>query len=375
MDEVTIRCPECGAEIPITDALKESIRNEMEEEYNKRLKVEVEKRVNLELAKKQMDLEEKYRAALDQLEVKSKRLEDTVRRESDERRRRMELEEQLSHQKIELERTIDEEKKKVEEATRKRLEDEFNLKMKEMQEKNDELGRTVQDLQRKIEQGSQQLQGEALEIQLEEFLRNSFPTDIVEPVKVGTKGPDIIHKIRSPTGYEAGSIAWEAKRTKEWKDEWVKKLKDDLINYKAEVGVIVTKTLPKEINNFGFKDSVLVTNFESAIPLAQILRLNLLEISRQKRINKSEDSSKEIIYRYFTSQQFRQRVESVVDSIKKMKEDLDSERRAMEKLWAKRAKEIERAELGVSAMFGELQGIAGPVIHDIRQLNLPGDED
>ncbi|MEM0346352.1 MAG: DUF2130 domain-containing protein, partial [Thermoplasmatales archaeon] len=338
-------------------------------------KAEVEKRVNSEIAKKQMDLEDKYRAVLDELEVKSKRLEDTIKRESDERRRRMELEEQLSNQKIELERIIEEEKKKVEEVTRKRLEDEFNLKMKEMQEKNDELGRTVQDLQRKIEQGSQQLQGEALEIQLEEFLRNSFPTDIVEPVKVGTKGPDIIQKIRSPTGYEAGLIAWEAKRTKEWKDEWVKKLKDDLINYKAEVGVIVTKTLPKEINNFGFKDGVLVTNFESAIPLAQILRLNLLEISRQKRINEGGDSPKEIIYRYFTSQQFRQRVESIVDSIKKMKEDLDSERRAMEKLWAKRAKEIERAELGVSQMFGDLQGIAGPVIHDIRQLNLPTDED
>ncbi|MEM0127637.1 MAG: DUF2130 domain-containing protein [Thermoplasmatales archaeon] len=375
MDEVNIKCPVCGTDIPITDALKESIRREMEEEYNRKLRVELEKRVKLEVEKKEEELNENYRTMEEQLEIKSKRLEEAMRKESDERKRRIELEQQLQEQKIEIERRVDEERRKIEETTKRRLEEDFNLKTREMQEKNEELARTVQDLQRKIEQGSQQLQGEALEIELEEFLRNSFPVDLVEPVRVGTKGPDIIHKVRSPAGFEAGSIAWEAKRTKDWKDEWVSKLKDDLVNYRADVGIIVTRTLPKEIGSFGVKDGILVANFESAIPLAQIIRSNLLEVARQKRINQSTDATKEILYKYFTSQQFRQRVESIVSSVRKMKEDLDGERRAMERLWAKRAKDIERAELGISAMFGELQGITGPEIQDIKELELPRDED
>ncbi|MGC8644915.1 MAG: DUF2130 domain-containing protein [Thermoplasmata archaeon] len=371
MDEGIITCPRCGAEIPVTDALRESVRKEMEEEYRRKMREEVDRRLKIEIEKREEELGEKYKIIEEQLEVKSRRLEDAMKRESEERKRRLELEQAMQEQKLEIERRVEEERRRIEDATRKRLEDEFNLKSREMQEKNEDLVRKVQELQRKLEQGSQQLQGEALEIELEEFLRNAFPMDIIEPVKVGTKGPDIIHRVKSPAGFDAGSIAWEAKRTKDWKDEWIGKLKDDLLNYKAEVGIIVSRTMPRDMGSFGMKDGILVTNFESAVPLAHIIRSNLIEIARQKRIGQSTDESKDILYRYFTSPQFRQRIESVVGSIRKMKEDLDAEKRAMERLWAKRAKEIERAEIGVTSMFGELQGIVGPTLQDIKELGFP----
>jgi len=375
MDQGIITCPRCGAEIPITDALRESIRKGMEEEYRVRLKDEIERRLKIELERREAEIEEKYRLMQDQLEVKSRRLDEAIRGESEERRKRMELEETLKQKNLEIERRVDEERKRIESELRKGLEMEFNLKNREIQERNEELSRRVQELQRKLEQGSQQLQGEALEIELESFLRNAFPMDVIEPVPVGIRGPDIIHRVKSPAGFDAGSIAWEAKRTKEWNDQWISKLKDDLLNYKVEVGIIVSSALPKDIKSFGIKDGIFISNFESVKPLANIIRSNLIEIARQRRIGESTDESKEILYRYFTSQQFRQRIESVVTSIRKMREDLDSERRSMERLWARREKEIERAELGVISMFGELQGIVGPTLQDIKELNFPQEKD
>ena len=375
MVEDTMTCPKCGTEIPVSTALRESIESKANELYEKKFKSEMEKKIVDEREKLKERLGEEFNSKFSQMEdsisIKERHLQESQKRESEERKKRMELEENLREQKIASERLLDEEKVKMRESLRREYNEEFNLKSREIQQTNESLMKQVQDLKQKIEQGSQQLQGEVLEEELEDRLRGAFPMDAVVPVTQGTKGPDLIHTVKNSAGIDSGIIAWEAKRTKEWKDEWIMKLKGDLVNYNAETGVIVTKSLPRDISTFGVKNGILVTNFENAVPLAIIARMNLIELARQRRLGESSNETKDILYHYLTSTQFRQRVEAVADGIVRMRNDIESEKRSMERQWAKRTKEIDKAIGSISGMFGDLQGIIGPSLSNVKVLSLP----
>lgn len=378
MAEDTVICPNCGTEIPITKALKESIESRVKDEFKKQMESEMERKLDVEREKLREDMNEEFRSKYDELNtrtsVKEEHLQEAQKRESEERKKRLELEETLKEQKLIAERQIEEEKNKIRENLRKQYDEEFNLKNREIQQNNESLMKQVQELRLKLEQGSQQRQGEALEIEIEDQLREAFPFDLIIPVPQGKSGPDIIQKVRTQAGIEGGTVAWETKRTKEWDEKWIDKLKEDMVKFGAETGMIVSRALPKGVTSFAIDNGIVITNFESAVPLAAIIRLNILELARQKRLGESSLETREVLYRYLTSTQFRQRVEAIAEGISRMRNDIEAEKRAMERQWARRIKEIEKAVSGISGMFGDLQGIIGPGLATVKSLDLPAEE-
>jgi hypothetical protein len=233
---------------------------------------------------------------------------------------------------------------------------------------------TIEELKRKAEQGSQQLQGEVQELELESVLRVKFPFDSIESVPKGEFGGDVLQRVVSANGQAGGTILWECKRTKNWSDGWLAKLREDQRTAKAEISVLVSQVLPKGVETFGAVDGVWVTNPRAALPVATILRHTLLEVSMARQVSEGQQTKTEMVYQYLTGPRFRQRVEAIVEAFSSMREDLDKERKAIMKQWAKREEQIERVMGATVGMYGDLQGIAGKSIQEIEGLEIPAIE-
>ena len=228
---------------------------------------------------------------------------------------------------------------------------------------------TVNDeLRRKLQQGSQQTQGEVLELELEELIRSAFPADQIEPVAKGRNGADVIHKVFTKSGHFCGTIVWELKRTKSWSDGWIAKLKDDQRLTKAEIAILVSEALPKDCQHFAQISGVWVASPQCAISLAVALRKQLTEIAMTKLAAVGKNEKMEVLYQYLSGIEFKQRVEAIVEAFIEMQEDLQEERRVVEKRWAKREKQIQRVVLNTSGMHGDLQGLIGSSLQEIPAL-------
>ena len=225
---------------------------------------------------------------------------------------------------------------------KKEAEDELNLKVKEKEQTITAMQKQIEELKRKSEQGSQQLQGEVQELELENLLRAKFPFDAIEPVAKGEYGGDVVQRVIGAGGQASGTILWEAKRTKNWSDGWLTKLREDQRTAKAEIAVLVSQVLPKGVDTFEMVDGVWVTHPRAALPVAAILRQSLLEIAMARQASEGQQTKTEMIYQYLTGPRFRQRVEAIVEAFSTMQEDLDKERKAIMKQWAKRGEQIER---------------------------------
>ena len=228
----------------------------------------------------------------------------------------------------------------------------------------------IEELKQKAEQGSQQLQGEVQELELESLLRAKFPFDSIEPVPKGEFGGDALHRVLSQSGQQCGTILWESKRTRNWSDAWLTKLRTDQRTAKAEVCVLVTQVLPKGIDAFDVVDGVWVVSPRAALPVATMLRQTLLEVSMARQVSDGQQTKTEMIYQYLTGPRFRQRVEAIVEAFSTMQEDLDKERKVIMKQWAKRQEQIERVMNATVGMYGDLQGIAGKSLQEIEGLDL-----
>ena len=233
----------------------------------------------------------------------------------------------------------------------------------------------IEELKKRAEQGSQQRQGEALELVLEDALAAAFPMDKIEPVKKGQKGGDILHHVTTAAGVHAGTILWELKRTKSWSAGWILKLKDDQREAKAELAVIVTETLPADVTGIGNQDSVWVSDFSSALGLAMVLRQNLAALADVRAALVGQQGKMAILYKYLTGPQFRHRVEGILEAFKTMQSDLEAEKRAIEKHWAKRQKQIEIVLKNTAGMHGDFQGIIGNALPAVPILELPAGQD
>lgn len=398
MADQYITCPHCGKRIQLTEAfthdIEEKLRKEFDYEANRKEKEfekayaaqqkEYDEKLDHEkarLAKQaKKEAEESISTELadlkSELEKKSRQIKDAEKKELEFLKRERELEERERTIKLDTERTIAIERKKIwEEASSKAIE-EHQFKDREKDQQLNDMRKQIEELKRKSEQGSQQAQGEALELELEELLRSTFRSDDVEPVSKGVKGGDVIHHVNSSSGGgSCGSILWEAKRTKAWSDSWIDKLKDDQRQAKCDLSVIVTSVLPKSINHFGNLDGVWVTDFQSVVGLATALRVNLIQVYQARNALVGKNEKMEVIYKYLSGSEFRQRVEAIVESFVSMKEDLDTEKRAMEKSWSKREKQIERVIQNTAGMYGDLQGMFGASLLEIKILQLPGGED
>ncbi len=287
-------------------------------------------------------------------------------RELDDARRELELT---------VEKRVQEGLAEVQTKARREAEEGLRLKVMEKDQTIASMQQKIEELKQKAEQGSQQLQGEVQELELENLLRAKFPFDAVEPVAKGEFGGDVVQRVFSQGGQECGAILWESKRTKNWSDGWLAKLREDQRTAKAEIAVLVSQVLPKGVESFDVVDGVWVTSPRAALPVATVLRHTLLQVGMARQVGEGQQTKTEMVYQYLTGPRFRQRVEAIVEAFSTMQEDLDRERKAIMKQWAKREEQIARVMGATVGMYGDLQGIAGKSLQEIAGLELPLLED
>jgi hypothetical protein len=231
----------------------------------------------------------------------------------------------------------------------------------------------IDELSRRAQQGSQQLQGESLELEVEATLRTNFPKDEIDSVAPGIRGGDVVQTIQIASGQ--ARILWEIKNTKNWNDAWVDKLKDDQRNARADVAVIIARVLPKGISGFGWRDGIWISDLQTMLGLATALRAHLTEVAQVRLANTGRDHKMSMLYDYLTGEEFKQRVRAIVEAYQHMQIDLEKEKSAMQRIWNKREKQIQRALSGAAGMYGDLQGIVGASLPGLKVLELPEGED
>ncbi|MFH1431945.1 MAG: DUF2130 domain-containing protein [archaeon] len=339
----------------IEDAL-ESKREEIEKEAKKK----AVKSMGLELK----DLQE-------QINEKNELLEKSQNEELKLRKEQRKLEEDKRNFELEIERKLDESKTKLYEDAVKNVSEEHELKDREKQKQIDDLRKQITEWKMKAEQGSQKLQGEVLELELEYVLKENFIYDQIEPISSGISGADILQKVCSNSGKICGTILIESKNAKKWNNNWISKLKKDQREAKADMGVIVSTALPESISNFDCVEGIIIIHYKSIIPVTTLLRNQLFEIARTKSFNVGRNEKMELLYNYITGREFRQTVESTGEAFAQMMNDLQKEKRAMTKIWSKREKQIEQAFYGIAKMYGGMQGVIGSSLPEIKSLNMP----
>ena len=370
MAEQSISCPSCGKKIPLTSALRADIEASLKEEYERRIEDERERAERDAIRKAERKLAQELGSLKDQVKEQAKELEEAQRLELAMRKRERELERRQADLDVTIARQLDQERAKLVSDAKERLAEEHRLKDAEKEHQLSDMRRQIEDLKRRAEQGSQQLQGEAGEGELEATLRAGFPTDNISGISQGVRGADLHQVVFDARGARAGAILWECKNTRHWGHDWIGKLKQDQRALHAEVAVLVSACLPKGCTRFTMIDGVLVTDFACASSLAMVLRANLLQLAHARNAASSKEEKLELLYRYLSGVEFRQRVEAVVDAFSAMRKDLEQERRAAERQWARRAKQIDAVTFNVSGMYGDLQGLM-PALPSIGLLELP----
>ena len=370
MAEQSISCPSCGKKIPLTRALRAEIEASVKADYDRQLSEEVERARSEALRSAEKKSSIALRVLKDEVQAQAKEIESARQVELTLRKRERELERQREDLELTVARKLDEERTRIVADAQERLAEQHRLKDAERERQLADMRRQIEDLKRKAEQGSQQMQGEAGEEELEAALRAAFPYDEITPETQGVRGADIHQLVFDARGLKGGAILWECKNAKNWSEAWIAKLKDDQRTLRADVAVLVTASLPRGCTRFTIIDGVLVTDFTCAAPLASVLRANLLQLAQSRTASVSKDQKLELLYRYLSGIEFRQRVEAIVESFERMREDLEQERRAAERQWAKRAKQIEAVTFNISGMYGDLQGLV-PSLPAMASLELP----
>ncbi|MDA8162595.1 MAG: DUF2130 domain-containing protein [Desulfobacteraceae bacterium] len=413
MSEPIIICPHCKKEIKLTESLAapliESTRKEFEkrladkdndiakreaslrdqeeslakakqsldEQIAERLKQERAKIASEEARKAKLavgtDIEHKDKEIMELQEVlkqREEKLTEAQNAQAELIRKKRELDDAKREMELTIEKRVQEGLGVTREQARKEAEEQLKLKVMEKEQTISSMQKQIEDLKRKAEQGSQQLQGEVQELELETLLSAKFPHDTVKPVPKGEHGGDVIQCVATPLGQVCGTIIWESKRTKNWSDGWLSKLREDQRTAKAEVAVIVSQVLPKDVDTFEFIDGVWVTHPRSAFPVAMILRQSLIEVSMARKTTEGQQTKVEMVYQYLTGPRFRQRVQAIVEAFSSMQEDLDKEKKVITKQWAKREEQINRVMQSTVGMYGDLQGIAGKTLQEIEGLEI-----
>ncbi len=399
MPDQTITCPNCGQQIPLTQALKDEVEhklkdklNQQKKEYEAQLekqalsiteKLEAEKKklwavaqekalekVGKEAKESKLKQEQQLKELQEQLLENSKKLEESEKHEIELRKKTRELEEKEKKIELEMARKLDEEREKIIEITKKQEAESGRLKLQEKDKQLEQMRAQIGDLKRKAEQGSMQIQGEVQENDLRELLATTFVTDEISDVATGAKGADLVQKVNAKVGGVVGTIIWESKNTKAFSESWISKLKSDQGLVKADIAILVTQVLPDDIKGFCLKNGVWVVSYAHIIPLVNALRIQLVEISKVKQSLVGRDEKMDILYKYLSGAQFKNRVENIVMAFVSMKEDLETEKRSFSRIWSKREKEIEKVITSTSSMYGDLQGIIGGSLPGIKQLEL-----
>ena len=365
------------AELRLAEAEIASKRASIEDEVNDRL-LEAQKRIATEEAARARkvvaaDLEAKdaeLATLQESLSSSNSKVAVLSKAQAALMRSKRELESERESLELSVEKRVHEELDAVKLQARQEAEDALRLKVSEKEEQISGMKRQIEELKRRAEQGSQQLQGEVQELELEKLLAASFPMDRIEPVAKGEFGGDALQRVLGPFGQPCGTILWESKRTKNWSDAWLQKLRDDQRTAKADLAVLVTLALPKGVETFGLVDGIWIAQARAAIPVAVALRQTLLEVASARRSSEGLQTKTELLYAYLVGPRFRQRVQAIVEAFSSMKSDLEKERKVITKQWAKREEQISRVMHSTVGMYGDLQGIAGASIGEIEGLEM-----
>jgi hypothetical protein len=394
MSEALITCPHCKQKFAITEAMSHEIEESLRAKYAREKQTLIEERDRLleakdreiteklksEKTKLEMQLREQVKhetggelqALKERLLLQDQKLAASQRKELELLKREETLKDQQREFELESARKLAAQQDEIYKKAREKADEEYKLKLAESEKRATDAVKTAEELKRKLEQGSQQSQGEILELQLEAALRTAFPTDIIDPVPKGMTGGDVVHTVNGLGG--AATILWEFKNTKAWSDGWIDKLKENQRAIKADLAVIVTRALPKGVQNCGWRDGVWVTDIDTMHGLATAVRFGLMEVMQARAAADGKHSKMELMYGYLSGNEFRARVAAVVEAFQQMQTDLSKERTAMEKLWNSREKQLQKAILNMAGMYGDLQGIIGQSLPDLKILELPGSE-
>lgn len=400
----TIKCPQCHHEFPIGNALAQEIENDIRQKYLKRYnedknKLEAEKQQlakeaeqlktlsenqdqiladKLKQAKIQLEQEAIKKAAGEiqaQMEMLNKELTDKTLKLRESQQKELDLmvkEKQILEReqtlKLDMEKQMLEKSKEIEDRAKKLEGEKFDLKIKELEKKLADQVELAETMRRKAEQGSMQLQGEVQELALEDLLRGTFPFDQIEEVAKGVKGADCVQHVKNNLAQACGKIIYESKRTKAFTNEWIEKLKADMRAQQADIAVIVTEVLPRDMDAFGFKDGVWICRFSEVKALAFLLRDSLLKIHTALVSQENKGDKMQMLYNYLTGNEFRQNIEAVVEGFVSLKEGIGKERLQMEKIWKEREKQLEKVLHNTVQFYGSIKGIAGNAVGDIRLL-------
>jgi hypothetical protein len=377
MTEPTIICPNCKAEIPLTESIAAPLIADTRRQYEQKLESE-RKTIAEEEARKAKrlvatDLEKQAQELADLHEVLKERnakLAAAQQAQADLIRKQRELDDAKREMDLTIEKRVEESLSKVRDKAKQEAEDGLKLKVAEKEQQIAGMQRQIEELRRRAEQGSQQLQGEVQELELESLLRSTFPLDAIEPVPKGDHGGDVLQRVISPLGQACGAILWESKRTKNWSDGWLAKVRDDQRAAKADIALIVSQTLPDGVDSFNLIDGVWVTSPRCAVPVAVALRHSLIELAMARQAGEGQQTKMELVYQYLTGPRFRHRIQAIAEKFADMQDDLDKERAAMTRLWAKREEQIRCVIESTAGMYGDLQGIAGKTFQEIEGLDL-----
>ena len=417
MADATIICHNCNTEIKLTESLAAPLLASTRQQYEKQLAqkdADIAKREDATREKEKKLTEEKRliethvadqvaahlkgerqrvvaeegakarSAAAEELAGKSRDLEDLQVRmkqndaklaeaqkaQADLLRKQRELEDAKRELDLTIERRVQTGLAEVRSKARTDAEEGMRLKVAEKDMAIASMKKQIDELKQKAEQGSQQLQGEVQELDLESRLRAKFPFDLIEPVAKGEFGGDALHRVHSSGGIASGTILWESKRTRNWSDGWLGKLRDDQRSAKADVCVLVSQVLPKGVDAFDLVEGVWVASPQTALPVALMLRQGLLEVTQTRALAVGQQTKAEMVYQYLTGPRFKQRVEAIVEAFSSMQDDLDKERKVITRQWAKRQQQIERVMDATVGMYGDMQGIAGKSLQEIEGLEL-----
>lgn len=353
-----IKCKNCGVEIEVSEVLMQQIEAQVLVSSEAKHRKETEEAVRLaevNLQKENSEQKERNKKLTLQMselldEIKALRIKDEERD-------------------IEMKKKMMEEEEKIRQEVRKKADEENQLENLKKDKKLNDALKQVEELKNKMQQGSQQAQGEVLEVELERLLKTEFPEDVISEVKKGERGADIVQEVIDKRGRSSGIILWETKNA-QWKNEWIPKLKEDQRSKKSDLAVLVTINKPEGLDMFTYRDGIWLTTWKFVIPLAFALRFSLISVNHQKTLSQGKDEKKEILYQYLTGTEFKYRLEAIMEAFNSLQKEQETEKRWFSAKWGRQEKNLRTVLDHTCGMYGDLQGIIGRLLPEIKTLEL-----
>ena len=412
--ESHIKCPNCGTDINVNNILSHQLEEEIRQKYQAQLTEEKQKyqkekdalnnekeefekqkkqdkalfeeRLEKQLKEERITIESKLKTKLseeqadqfkllqEELNQKSEQVKELNRTKAEIERLKREKEEAKELAEAEAQKKLNEQLSTEKEKIRKSEEEKNELKMRDLQKQLDDQKRLTEEMKRKQEQGSMQLQGEVQELAIEEWLQTQFPLDSIEEIKKGARGGDCIQTVNTFAQQNCGKIYYESKRTKDFQGSWIEKFKADMREKAADIGVLVTEAMPSDMERMGLRDGIWVCTYEEFKGLSGVLRESIIQVSTALGSQVNKGDKMQLLYDYLTSNSFRMQVEAIVEGFSSMKSALESEKRAMQRIWKEREKQIDKVINNTIDMHASIRGIAGNAIQAVKALELPGED-